>query len=140
MTNAQTFSIVALAVAGIVGAIAALVWGPSDQRVAVATMILASTAPTVAALIAAFKAVEAKAVAVESVEQVKELHVQVNSRLSALIAANERAFEAEKLVARAAGVAEGKGDPPLKAVESTKPVYTEIPIDHLTAVKPKETT
>ena len=118
MSNIQTMSVVALAIAGIMGAVAALAWGPHDQRVAAATIILASTPATIASLIAAFKAADAKAVA-------EELHVQVNSRLTALIEANERAFEAEKLVARAAGVAEGKG-----VADPTKPVYTKIPKTH----------
>ena len=123
MTNSQTFSIVALAIAGITGAVITLVWGPNDQRVTVATLILASTPATIASLIAAFKASAAKAVA-------EELHIQVNSRLTALIEANERAFQAEKEVAHAAGVVEGKSG------LSTKPLYTNIPLDHPSADKP----
>ena len=108
MTNAQTFSIVALAAIGIFGAIGAFIWGAPEQRVVAATMILGAMTSTITALFAAFKAIEAKDVAKDSIDKVQQLDVKVDGRLTALIAANERAFEAEKLVAREAGVKEGK--------------------------------
>ncbi len=108
MTNAQTLSIVVLSISGIVGAILAAIYGPVEQRLTIATMVLGAVASTTTALIAVFKAADAKETAKEGVEKVQQLDVKVDGRLTALIAANERAFEAEKIVARAAGVAEGK--------------------------------
>src|SRR5688572_9203749 len=123
MTTSLILSVVAIAFVSIAGAVAALVWGPQDQKAAIATMILASMPATITALIAAFKSTEAKEVAAVGVAKVETLQVQVDGRLSALIAANERAFVAEKLVARQ----EGRDETIASAVEETRPDYTDLP-------------